>query len=308
MAASDGRAAASKPERRGFDSSRRCHNPKGGYMSSELRAAAWGYLQRGLSVIALTGKMPNGKVHPHGLHDAISGIPDGPDDDAILKAVFDHPDTTGIGILTSYPYIVVDIDGDEGAEQWYQIIERQIEDMYPDRWVAKTGRGLHIWYADTKPRRTAKLGAKLDLKGEGGYVAAPPSLHPAGHKYEWLIEPGDEPPVEAPAPLIRLLDRLDFEQQRRVKAREMSKRVRHTQFEDGKWWATWGFDGLLKAVAAAAPGNRNATLYWAACVMIEDGADGEDFEQLREAALAAGLTVRETRLTILSARKAATSE
>jgi hypothetical protein len=272
-------------------------------MSSELRAAAWGYLSRGLSVIALTGKMPNGKIHPHGLYDAISGVPEGPDDDRVLREVFDHPDTTGIGILTNTPYVVVDIDGEEGAEAWKQIAG---EDFMPDRWVAKTGRGLHLWYADWGRHGTTKLGAKLDMKGHGGYVAAPPSLHPDGHTYTWLLEPGDLPPMEIPAGLSKILSDKDWELQRRTVGRELSKWIEHEQFSEGRIWATHGdFTGLIRTVAEAEEGNRNAALHWAACVMAENRADDEEYDKLVEAAEEAGLTARETRLTIRSARKAA---
>ncbi len=274
-------------------------------MSSELRAAAWGYLQLGLSVIALTGKMPNGKVHPHGLHDAISGVPEGPDDDAVLKAVFDHPDTTGIGILTNWPYIVVDIDGEDGAVNWQSIVG---DDWIPDRWVAQTGRGLHLWFADWEHRSTTKLADKLDLKGNGGYVAAPPSIHPDGRKYIWLLPPGGLPPIEAPPGLVKLLDDKAWDQEGRILTRAASKRVRHQQFQDGKWWATWGFEGLLKAVAEAEPGQRNAILYWAAYAMSEEDADIDDLEQLHRAGREAGLTEQETRRTINSARKAVAGE
>jgi hypothetical protein len=72
----------------------------------------------------------------------------------------------------------------------------------PNRWVAKTGRGLHLWYSSIEPSGSMKLGTLLDLKGQGGYVAAPPSLHPDGHRYTWLLEPDDEPPMEAPDALL----------------------------------------------------------------------------------------------------------
>ena len=85
--------------------------------SSPLVAAAGDYLTRGLAVIALTGKTPNVRIHKHGLHQALSGAPETAEDWDLLEEVFTHPDTTGVGILTSFPYIVVDIDGEEGAEQ-----------------------------------------------------------------------------------------------------------------------------------------------------------------------------------------------
>jgi hypothetical protein len=31
----------------------------------------------------------------------------------------------------------------------------------------------------------AALGPGLDIKGEGGFVVAPPSLHASGRRYEW---------------------------------------------------------------------------------------------------------------------------
>ena len=274
-------------------------------MSQELVDAARDYLSRNLCVIALNGKQPNGRVHPHGLHDSLDSL-------ALLnngreiEVAFNHPLTTGIGILTRYPYFVVDIDGEEGVKTWKRIAGK--DDYIPASWVVRTSRGLHLWFADWTARSSCKLGPLLDLKAEGGYVAAPPSAHPDGGKYIWLLPPGDDPPMEAPPGLIRLLDEQDALRAQKVITREQRKRVRHEQFEDGKWWATWGFEGLLKAVREMRTGERNSTLYWAAYTMTEDGADEEDFEQLREAAMTAGLNARETRLTVRSARQKAVSD
>lgn len=51
----------------------------------------------------------------------------------------------------------------------------------------KTSRGIHVYlYVDDKPRSGHfKWG---DIKGEGGYVLIPPSVHPSGHIYE-VIDP-----------------------------------------------------------------------------------------------------------------------
>ena len=214
-----------------------------------------------------------------------------------------HLDTTGIGILTEPPYFVVDIDGEEGAAAWLEIVGEA--DFLPTDWVSKTSRGLHLWYADTKPRASRRLGNKLDFKAVGGYVAAPPSLHPDGHRYWWMRWPSEGAVMEAPQGLIDLLDRGDLERERAMVSRVDNKPIRHVQFEAGKWWATWGFDGVYAAVRDAGEGNRNRLLYWAAFTLVEDGATDEDFDDLNQAALDAGLTARETRLTIRSARRAA---
>lgn len=269
-----------------------------------LFQAAYDYTTRGLRVIALTGKAPNVQVHRRGLYDAFSHLSSGAD----VRKAFDHPQTTGIGILTDDPYYVVDIDGEEGAQAWVKITHGL---LLPGSWVAKTGRGLHLWYAHSKmwcdcalTFRTTKLGEKLDFKGAGGYVAAPPSLHPDGHQYEWLLAPSDDsPPIEMPDYLHEMLVMQERMKQQRQVTGEMSKREKHKILEDGVLWNTFSFDGPLDAVRNAKDGNRNNMLMWAACCMYEDGADPNDISDLVDAATKSGLSGREVMQTIRSARK-----
>jgi hypothetical protein len=63
--------------------------------------------------------------------------------------------------------------------------------------VAQTGRGYQIWLRTKEPVKSVKF-PKLDIKGEGGYVVAPPSTHPNGKQYKF-VNP-DTP--------IRLIDNL----------------------------------------------------------------------------------------------------
>lgn len=272
--------------------------------SSPLVAAAGDYLTRGLAVIALTGKTPNVAIHKHGLHQALSGAPDTQEDWDLLVKVFEHPDTTGIGILTSFPYIVVDIDGDEGAQQWVELVGEPLA-YDTARWVAKTGRGLHLWYGTTQPTGTIKLGPKLDLKGDGGYVAAPPSLHPDGHRYEWLLPPGAEAPFEAPEPLARRIEDHVADLRGRLRAKEVRMNrwgPRYT--EDSKtFYAQPNHDALIEAVLKAEEGNRNNMLHWAAATLSEEGGTEEEFEALEAAAIKIGLEPVETRRTLRSARR-----
>jgi len=49
---------------------------------------------------------------------------------------------------------------------------------------------MHVYLRSTEPVRTFKIPElKLDIKGEGGYVVAPPSLHPSGVRYEFVNFP-----------------------------------------------------------------------------------------------------------------------
>jgi Bifunctional DNA primase/polymerase, N-terminal len=51
------------------------------------------------------------------------------------------------------------------------------------------------------PSSTSRVAPGIDVKGEGGYVVAPPSVHPDGPQYRWL---NDEPVAEAPSWLLVL--------------------------------------------------------------------------------------------------------
>lgn len=247
-------------------------------------------------MIALTGKMPNVAVHRHGIKDALDMRSDA---GAISKA-FDHPATTGIGIATTFPLVVVDIDGEEGAASWKSLAGPN--DFIPDRWVAQTGRGLHLYMGAPEPTGSRKLGPLLDLKGEGGYVAAPPSLHPDGHVYSWLADP-DGPLLEAPAALAAWIKDANWESRRAATGSLHRKPIEHAFLEDGRFWASHGFEGLYGQMKRAEPGNRNNLLHWVAMTMLEEGAEDEDFATLADDAVKAGLTRDETRATIRSARR-----
>lgn len=276
-------------------------------MTSPLVEAAVEYLNLGLSVIALTGKTPNVRVHKAGLHQALSGAPDPEDITGVLTDVFEHPDTTGIAIVIPYPYVVVDIDGEQGAEQWVELVGFKPDDELGVTWVAKTGRGLHLWYASTQPTGTIKLGPKLDLKAQGGYVAAPPSRHPDGGTYRWLIAPSAEvPPKEVPEPLARRIEDHVFD---RAMAME-SKRIRQIAWGpkyvegDHVFYAQAGHDALIEGMSKAEEGNRNNYLHWAAATLAEEGGSDDEFETLADVALRMGLDPVEVKRTIRSARRA----
>jgi len=56
--------------------------------------------------------------------------------------------------------------------------------------VVKTARGVHVYFRSSNPVRSFKIPAlSLDVKGEGSYVAAPPSIHPTGVEYKFIDEP-----------------------------------------------------------------------------------------------------------------------
>src|SRR5262249_7272953 len=65
-------------------------------------------------------------------------------------------------------------------------------------WVSRTGRPEGGWQQffrhpgnGTTIGNRAGLRPGLDVRGDGGYVILPPSLHASGRHYEWLTAPED---------------------------------------------------------------------------------------------------------------------
>src|SRR6185312_5754982 len=54
----------------------------------------------------------------------------------------------------------------------------------PATLVAQTGRGFHIYLTGDWPT-TRKVGGLL-VRGTGGFVIVPPSLHYTGRRYQWI--------------------------------------------------------------------------------------------------------------------------
>jgi hypothetical protein len=68
----------------------------------------------------------------------------------------------------------------------------------PDTLTAKTSRGHHYYFKHPGFEvRTTHLGFG-ELKGDGGLVIAPPSVHPDGSEYEWTCIPDGELIAEMP--------------------------------------------------------------------------------------------------------------
>jgi hypothetical protein len=68
--------------------------------------------------------------------------------------------------------------------------------------VATGGGGFHYYIRDVEGadvRNSAGvLGQGLDIRGAGGYVIAPPSLHVSGQRYKWIIDPREVGLAECP--------------------------------------------------------------------------------------------------------------
>ncbi len=143
---------------------------------------------------------------PNGCLDATTNF------DQIRKWWSQWPNAN-IGIATGNGVGVVDLDGPEGLASGSRMgLSSPITTI--------TGRGRQLWYRVPEgqklvTRQAAKIADGVDTRGTGGYVLAPPSLHPNGKRYCWAGSPillGLLPPlpdvfVEKAAALPGLLKR-----------------------------------------------------------------------------------------------------
>ena len=93
-----------------------------------------------------------------------------------------------IGIATGAisGIVVIDIDGPKGLEALRQL-EAELGPLPPGP-TAKTARGSHRFFGHTGEFTPCSAADGLDVRGDGGYVVAPPSDHLSGHVYQWCSD------------------------------------------------------------------------------------------------------------------------
>jgi len=116
-----------------------------------------------------------------------------------------------IGVVTGAVSGIVVLDQDSDEARPF------LRDKHlPPTPCAYTGKGTH-WYfkhPGYPVRNFARRLPGLDFRGDGGYVLAPPSLHPSGRRYRWAdtLSPDDVEPAPCPAWLFAVLKRERQEQ------------------------------------------------------------------------------------------------
>lgn len=121
-----------------------------------------------------------------GKHPAtINGLTDATKDIERLKELWAGRKGLNVGIATGAAsgIFVVDIDGDIGEQDIAKL------GTLPQTLTATTGRGRHLFFkhpGQTIKTRRGVIGAKVDVRGDGGYVVGPGSHHITGATYEWV--------------------------------------------------------------------------------------------------------------------------
>ncbi|MGM0584965.1 MAG: bifunctional DNA primase/polymerase [Pseudomonadota bacterium] len=113
-----------------------------------------------------------------------------------------------VGIVTGAAsgLLVLDVDPRHGGAESLAAIEAR-HGALPGTVEAETGGGgRHLYFAHPggERRNRAGLAPGLDLRGDGGLIVAPPSIHPSGRPYRWREgrAPGEAPLARPPVWLL----------------------------------------------------------------------------------------------------------
>ena len=164
---------------------------------SEFLDAALLYASLGWRVFPL---MPKSKdpATPHGFHDATTDVDK-------IKQWWAVDSRYNVGIATGEGLCVIDVDdkpdkhvvlGSDMLRDW-ELDHGDISETI----CAKTGTGGMHYYFDVGNVKIQSCQSDtifIDLRCDGGYIVAPPSIHPdTGMRYEWDISPEDMQPTKA---------------------------------------------------------------------------------------------------------------
>lgn len=166
-------------------------------MTSILDAALQ-YAARGWPVFPLRGKKP---LTEHGVKDATT-CPD------IIVEWWERWPDANVGLACgSKSADVVDIDsakGEEAMVEWLQArgIFDEAKETLNNTPVSLTSKGKHVLFQPSgRLKNLVRAAEGVDVRTDGGYIVAPPSVHPdSGKVYEWAAGRSPDEIVLAPFP------------------------------------------------------------------------------------------------------------
>lgn len=197
--------------------------------------------------------------------------------------------------------VVIDVDQHDADGRATLVVKAKRFGALPTAPEQRTGSGGGQLFFRYPPQGTirnsaGKLGPGLDVRGVGGYVVLPPSIHPCGEPYRWIAWPHV---VSAPLLPQRWLDLLIHKP--RPKIAVPVAPLRRTGQEI--------VDRLLGQIRKQQTGMRHCTLYAAASDFYEKQASGlippgDYAPDLVQAGLDAGLPPGEAQRVVSDARRA----
>lgn len=197
------------------------HMPARKMKEADMLEAALAYSRRGFNLIPLhTPIIERGdsrcscrKANCQGIGKhprTMNGLKDATTDEAKIRKWWGQWPDANIGIVTGAESNIVTLDVDPrhgGNESLTDLLARHGE--LPATLTFITGGGgrhINFEHPGVKVRNvqaSARIGAGLDFRGNGGYIVAPPSLHMSGASYRW--QGADTPLARMPQWLLAKL-------------------------------------------------------------------------------------------------------
>lgn len=176
------------------------------------------YARRGWPVLPLHWPTPTGcscgapdcgekaGKHPRTAH----GLKDATQDPDVIRGWWERWPLANVGIVTGMRsgLAVLDIDTRHGGQEFLAQLESANCPLPPTPTVRTGGGGGHRFFRRPAQGLRNKVGVGgrpgLDIRADGGYVVAPPSVHASGRLYGWETPPDDAPLGELPAWFLRI--------------------------------------------------------------------------------------------------------
>jgi hypothetical protein len=188
-----------------------------------IEQAALDYAARGWSVIP---------IEPHGKRPVVAwqDYQRHPAPAARVAGWFRRRPQANVGLVTGAVsgLVVLDVDPVHGGGDSLRELERGHGHLPPTVEALTGGGGRHLYFLHPGGTLRNRVGLLpgLDLRGDGGCVVAPPSIHPSGNRYVWAEGHG---PDELPLAVMPswLLARLRTDDPRYGHPREYWREVAH---------------------------------------------------------------------------------
>lgn len=120
-----------------------------------------------------------------------------------IEAWYKATPNANIGIVTGAisELVVLDLDSADAIAE----AERR---GLPDTLTVRTGKGRHVYFRHPGHAVNNRAGflEGMDIRGDGGYIVAPGSIHPSGAVYAWENPPGQFEIADMPEWLLEALE------------------------------------------------------------------------------------------------------